>query len=222
MDQESSEKPATHVHIAKGMMYITHEQRDSRKYTLHNSDTSLRQVVIEHPAREGWKLAEGAKPEETSASFLRFRVAVGPGKTENLQIAEFHPEDAEYELDNLDEKQVALFVEQKQVSPALQDIFRRVLDQKNQVSSFESQVNSRQQEVDRITKDQARLRENMKALKGSPEEKALLQRYAHQLDSQEDRLNVLSKEITDLQAKQTDAEDKLNQMVEQVTLDENF
>jgi hypothetical protein len=222
MDEESTEQRATHVRIVKGMMYITHEQRDSRKYTLHNSDTSPRQVVIEHPARDGWKLAEGVEPEETSASFLRFRVGVGPGKAENLKIEEFHPEDTEYELTNLDNEQVTLFIERKEASPALQDVFRRVLDQKNQVSSLQAQMNSRQKEVDGITKDQARLRENMKALKGSAEEKALLQRYAHQLDSQEDRLNVLSKEIADLQAKQTDSEDKLDQIVEQVTLDENL
>ena len=43
-----------------------------------------------------------------------------------------------------------------------------------------------QQDMKSIDKDQGRLRENMKALKGSPEEKALLQRYTKQLDSQED------------------------------------
>jgi hypothetical protein len=56
MNDEASTKPATHVRIAKGVMILTREQRDSRKYALHNSDTEARQVVIEHPAREGWKL----------------------------------------------------------------------------------------------------------------------------------------------------------------------
>ena len=66
------------------------------------------------------------------------------------------------------------------------------------------------------------MRENMKALKGSAEEKALLQRYAHQLDSQEDRLNTLNKEISDLQEKQTQARNQLDQIVQQITLDESF
>jgi hypothetical protein len=188
MDEEGNDKPSTHVRIAKGIMVLTHEQREKRKYTLHNADTTPRQVVIEHPAREGWKLTEGAKPEETSASFLRFRVGVGPGKTENLEFEEYHPEDTQYELSELDDKQVTLITQQKAVTPALQEVFRKVLTQKNLVDSLETQIKQRQQEVDAITKDQARLRENMKALKGSAEEKALLQRYTHQLDSQEDRL----------------------------------
>jgi hypothetical protein len=221
LDEESNQKPATHVRIAKGVMVLTREQRDSRSYTLHNSDTQPRQVVIEHPSREGWKLAEGAKPEETSASYLRFRVAVGPGKTENLKIEEFHPEQTEYELDELNDDQVKLISEQP-LTPAVRDIFRKVLDQKNQVSGIETQVGIRQREVDSISKDQARVRENMKALKGSSEERVLLQRYTKQLDSQEDRLAMLNKEISDLQDKKSKAEDQFDQMLQQVVMDESL
>jgi SMC interacting uncharacterized protein involved in chromosome segregation len=108
------------------------------------------------------------------------------------------------------------------MTPAMQDVFRRVLEQKNQASSLETQIKSRQDEVEAITKDQARLRENMKALKGSAEEKSLLQRYTRQLDSQEDRLNTLTKETSELQAKHTQAEEQLARMVQEITVDESF
>jgi len=222
MEQQFSERPVTHIHIARGLMSVAREQRDSRQYTLHNSDATSRQVVIEHPARENWKLAEGPKPEETSASYLRFRVAVAAGKTEKLDIEEYHPESSEFVLTNVDQKQIALIMQQRQITPAMQDIFRRVLEQKNKVSDIDGQIKSRQRDIDGITKDQARLRENMKALKGSAEEKALLQRYTRQLDSQEDRLNALNKEISDLQEKHTQAQSQLDRMVQEVVLDESF
>jgi hypothetical protein len=221
-DRESSEKPVSHVRIAKGMMVLTREQREILKYTIRNSDTSPRQVVIEHPVREGWKLAEGPKPEETSASFYRFRVSVASAQTAELSVEEYHPQEASYQLTNLNNDQVILLTQQGRISPALQDAFRRILDQKNQVGSLETQLRARQQEMEAITKDQARLRENMKALKGSSEEKALLQRYTRQLDSQEDRLNTLNKEIADLQERHTQAQQQLDQMVQQITLDESF
>jgi hypothetical protein len=222
MEQQSSERPISRIRIVKGLMYLMREQRDSRKYTLHNADTSSRDVVIEHPARDNWKLVEGPKPEETSASYLRFRVAVPAGQTGNLKIEEFHPESSEFILTNLDDKQVAFITQQRQITPAMQEAFRRVLDQKNKVDSLGTQIKARQREIETITKDQARLRENMKALKGSAEEKALLQRYTRQLDSQEDRLNALTKEISDLQEKQAQARNQLDQIVQQITLDENF
>jgi hypothetical protein len=119
MEEQSSEKPVTRIHIVKGLMYLTREQRDSRKYTLHNADAAPRQVVIEHPARENWKLVEGPRPEETSASYLRFRVSVPAGQTQNLQIDEYHPESSEFALTNLDEKQVAFITQQRQITPAM-------------------------------------------------------------------------------------------------------
>jgi len=222
MEQESSERPFTRIHIAKGLMSLTQEMRESRNYTLHNADMTSRDVVIEHPARENWKLADGPKPEETSASYLRFRVAVPAGQTSNLKIEEYHPESSELQLTNLDQNQVEFISQQRQISPAMQDVFRRILDQKNKVNAFGIEIRDRQREIETINKDQARLRENMKALKGSPEEKALLQRYTRQLDSQEERLGVLNKEISELNGKQSDAAEQLDQMVQQITLDQDF
>ncbi len=221
-EEQSSQKPVSHVRIAKGLMILTREQRDTIKYRVHNADTEPRQVVIEHPAREGWKLAEGPKPEESSSSFHRFRVDVRPGETAELKVEEFHPEEASYQLTNLNDEQVVLFTQQGSITPAMQEAFRRVLEQKNQVNTLQAGISSRQQEVEAITKDQSRVRENMKALKGSPEEKALLQRYARQLDSQEDRLSTLTKEIADLQDKHRQAQQLLDQTVQQITLDQDL
>jgi len=50
----------------------------------------------------------------------------------------------------------------------------------------------------------------------------LLQRYTKQRDSQEDRLTTLNKEISDLQQKQAQEQQKLEEMVQQITLDESF
>src|SRR5207244_8171657 len=75
------DQPVSRVGISKGVLFITREQRSKVTYSVHNADTMQRQVVIEHPVRDGWKLADGNKPEETSASHYRFRVAVEPAKT---------------------------------------------------------------------------------------------------------------------------------------------
>jgi hypothetical protein len=74
--------------------------------------------------------------------------------------------------------------------------------------------------MESIDKDQSRLRENMKALKGSPEEKVLLQRYTKQLDSQEDRLAALGKEVTGLRAKPGPLQSELETMVMNLSVDE--
>lgn len=76
--------------------------------------------------------------------------------------------------------------------------------------------------METIGSDQARVRENMKALKGSAEEKALLQRYAQQLNQQEDRLATLRKELADLRSQRDRLGAELDRMVGEVTLDEGM
>src|SRR5579862_8291519 len=221
--QEDGEKPVSHLRIAKGVMVLTHEQNDTHEYIVRNADKSPRQIVIEHPARDGWKLVDGApKPEETTASFLRFRLNVAPGATEHLTVTECHPDEAQFEIDDFDDKKLALLVESKSLTPDALQAIRKVLDQKNVVDHFGSEIGSRQHEVDAIGKDQARVRENMKALKGSSEERALLQRYARQLDQQEDRLNTLQEEIADLNDKKDKADEDLDQVIQGIVMDENL
>ena len=62
-------------------------------------------------------------------------------------------------------------------------------------------------------------RDNLQALKGASEEKALAQRYVKELDEQETRLATLKKEILDLQAKRKEAQQNLDDTVEKFTFD---
>ena len=80
-------------------------------------------------------------------------------------------------------------------------------------------MEDRQKDIERIVDDQARLRENMKALRGSAEEKALLQRYTKQLDDQETQLATLRKKITDTEAQRDAENDKLEKMIDELNLE---
>jgi hypothetical protein len=212
----------SHIRVAQGVIFITREQRSKTKYTIRNADTAARQVVIEHPVRAGWKLVEGSKPEETTASYYRFRVAVDPSKTGDLTVEEFTPQTTTAQLTDLSDGQIDALRVENRMTPELQKAFRQVIDQKNVVAGLQAQIESRQQELNAINRDQARIRENMKALKGTAEEKALLQRYTGQLNSQEDRLTALNKEIADLQKRQMVEQQRLDATVQQVALDESF
>jgi hypothetical protein len=59
----------------------------------------------------------------------------------------------------------------------------------------------------------------MKALKGSAEEKALVQRYARQLDDEENRLEALRRESAQLEQKLAAAQATLNRMIEELSFD---
>lgn len=219
---ESRLEPATKVRVYKGVMWVTREERATREYVVHNSDTTAREVVIEHPARQGWKLVDGLKPEETTASFYRFVVKVEPNATAKLQVKEFRPDTSTVALSTLTPDQVTYFSTQRTITPELEQTMRRILQKKTEIGSLENDLRAREQEIDSISSDQGRVRENMKALKGTPEEKALLQRYTRQLDSQEDRLNALRNEISSLKNKRAAAGAELDHMIQEVNFEQGY
>jgi hypothetical protein len=222
VDDESSAKPYSRVVIAKGVMTLTLQAHKTKTYTISNADSAPRDVIIEHPARLDWELGVGVKPEETAVSFYRFRVKVEPRASGKLVVVEYQPQTMEVKLTNLSSDFIAVLTEQKRLTPEMEQAIKRVLDQKGVIAGFDEQIKSRQQEVASITADQGRIRENMKALKGTPEEKALLQRYTGQLNEQEDRLAALRSQTADLTAKRQQAADQLDKILAEISLDQSF
>ena len=59
----------------------------------------------------------------------------------------------------------------------------------------------------------------MKALKGSGEEKALVERYARQLNQQEDQVDSLHQQVSELQQKREQAQKALDEMLQGLSLE---
>ena len=218
--EEDESRPITHIKIARGVLIQTREQAEHKTYTLRNTDSEPREVIIEHPVREGWKLAKDLKPEETTASFYRFRVKVQPNQTATLKIDEFEPIESTLALANVTDDQVKLFFSQKTIKPEVEQALRKIIGQKDEIAGFDREIQSRQTQVNNINQDQQRLRENMKALKGSAEEKALLQRYTHELNEQEDKLQSVRAETSKLELRRAESRQQLDRMLQELSLDE--
>lgn len=96
---------------------------------------------------------------------------------------------------------------------------RQIQSQKAEVARLGNELAARQSEIDAISRDQDRVRENMKSLKGSAEEKQLLQRYVKQLDDQENRLEVLRRDNQKLIDDRQKAQAELNRLIEALASD---
>ncbi|MGA2483632.1 MAG: carboxypeptidase regulatory-like domain-containing protein [Candidatus Acidiferrales bacterium] len=217
---ESKQQHVLRVKIVHGMMTQTREEREQNVYIARNEDTKPRMLVIEHPARSGWKLdAEAPAPEEQTADLYRFRVNVAPKHTERLTVQESQTLETQVVVTNLNDDQIAFFSKEKSINAEVEQALRKIVAQKNVLAKLQAQINARGQDVNRIVQDQGRLRENMKALKGTPEEKALTQRYTQELDRQETDLANLRKEIQGLEAQRDKEKEKLDTMVEELALD---
>lgn len=217
---EGEPQRVTRVRIVRGAMIQTSESRQDTSYIIRNDDTTPRTVLIEHPLRAGWTLSEsGPKPEETTSTSYRFRETIEPKATSKFTVRESSPLDARFQLTNLTDDQITVFLQQKSINPEIEAAFHKIVAQKDKVASLDAEIARREAETTKIYDDQQRLRENLKALKGSAEERALTQRYTQQLSDQETRLETLQRESADFQAKRDQAQSELDDVIENLSLD---
>jgi hypothetical protein len=215
----TEQQRVTRVTVTRGMLTQRSEIREKKTYTFRNEDSAPRAVIVEHPVRAGYELRGDARPVETTAGWMRFRVQVEPKQTATLVVEEARPLDSSFAVTNLDAARLEVFVREKSIDQPLEEALRKVLAQKSAIAALQEQSSARDAEKSKIYDDQQRLRENMKALKGSAEEKLLLQRYTQQLNQQEDRLEALKKDAAQLDTQLEQAKDALARTIEELAFD---
>jgi hypothetical protein len=103
--------------------------------------------------------------------------------------------------------------------PALRTALAPLIAVRAVLAGLNADLNNRAVETKLIEEDQMRVRENMKALRGSSQEQQLLKRYAAQLAQQEDRVEVLRKETDDFERRRRDAQTELARLVDSLATD---
>jgi len=183
-----------------GVITTETEERVTTTYRARNENATPTTLIIEHRMQPGWKLAERQTPAESTVNAQRFRVVLPPAQETVHEVREVRQGAATISVGNVDQLLIAGFVKSGIPAAALERALKPILDKKAELSAVERRFQELQSEHNAIGRDQQRLRENMKALRGSDEEKQLLQRYTRQLDQQETRLETLQKEMAGVTA----------------------
>ena len=203
----------TKVRFSRGVVTQDTEQRNRTTYVIRNEDTEPRVVILEHPVRPGWTLANGVKPDETTAQWLRFRVPVGAKTTVNFAVDESQTSPSQFSVNNLTDDEIGVFVKGELITPELEAQLRAIQAQKVEVARIADERNTREAQLSGITADQDRVRGNMQALKGSREERLLLEKYVKQLEDQETQIATRRKELETLDADRMKAQAALDAMI---------
>jgi hypothetical protein len=219
-ERTSEPQHVTRVIVNKGTMWQTTETFQDTQYIIRNDDTTPRTMLIERPRIAGWKLADKTQtPDETTADVYRFRESVEPKSTFSFSVRETMPTQNTFAISNISDDQILIFQRQNSLNPALTDALHKIIEQKSKIAALDSQIEALDTEKSSIYDDQQRLRENLKALKGSTEERALNQRYSTQLNDQENRLADIDKQSKSLTAQRDSLQSDLDKMINDLTFD---
>jgi hypothetical protein len=185
----------TRIVARDGVLTSSREDRVTWKYTARNEDASARTLIVEHPLRQGWTMASEPAAAELSPNAARYRVTLPPKQEAALTLTERHAGDSTYRLADLDDSTIAILVGAGVNEGALRRVLQPLTDKRTEIAALDRRIADINRQIADIERDQQRVRENMKALRGTDEEKALTQRYTRQLGEQEDRLGSLRADL---------------------------
>lgn len=211
-----------HVTVHDGFLTERVEELRHRTYIVHNAAPDARTVIVEHPIESGWKLTSETKPVETSASWDRFNISAQPGATVRLEVAEARILGTRYQLTAIGDDQLRIILTGGDSRAAVEQALAPVLAARAKVQDLETQIEAKQQDIDRITDDSKRLHDNIQGLKDSVEERDLARRYAGEMNSDEDQLQSLRKDRADLEQRRTTARKALDEAIRNLNLDEDI
>jgi hypothetical protein len=210
---EASPIRVRRVRAHDGILIQETEDRASWTYQARSEESAPVTLVVEHPLRPGWTLAPGQTPAETTISAARFRVTLDPRKEASLVVREVHADETRVSLLDMNEAWLTQMASSGVSGAELERALAPVLEKKKALATLEERMGALVNEQQTIDQDQARVRENMKALRGSAEERPLLQRYTRQLDAQETRLDALKDEVSKLRLASDTARQELSRTV---------
>lgn len=212
--------PTFLVRVVNGVFQAHYHQTTEKTYVLTNQTDKPRVVFVEHPLRDGWVLSDDTpKPDGKSARYYRFRVPLAAHQKVELAITERRALMDSYALLNFTRQDLELFVSRNYIDANTRGVLERIIDIKSRMAAAGARIEAIDQEVVEIGTDQQRLRDNIKALTATAEARQLIARYVAKADTQETRLEQLTK---DKQAQQVEAsrlQSELEGLVRSVAID---
>jgi hypothetical protein len=222
VDYRNDSRRVILIAVSKGVLRATSAEIAEVEYLVHNAAPDARMVIVEQPRRAGWDLDSDPKPDETTPTAYRFRVATASKETVRLHIGERHTFEQHFRLVDSTDQQLTVFLQNAKAGPAVMQELEPLFAAKRAVAALDGQIGDKQNAINQLVEDQKRVRDNLGALKGGTEERALAKRYTAELNTQEDTLATLRRDLTTLQQQRQTAEAELNNRIESLTLDEKI
>ena len=185
--------------IVKGVLEITNKQVFTQEYLNENKSDKDKTLLIEHPVRQGWKLVEPAKADETTEAVYRFKGKVPAGKQSKLAVKQEVITGQQIAILPCDISQLEFYARTGEIPKTVRDALARAVALKYGLVDTQRQIDQRQQRVNQTSQEQSRIRENMKTVAANSE---YYTRLLKKLDEQETQIEKLQGEILTLQQKQ--------------------
>ena len=201
--------------IVKGMLVVERKNVASQEYATDNTTGKDKQLVIEHPIRSGWKLVGTLRPAETTPTLYRFNGTAVANKVTTLTVREEIVTSETIAMLPADVGSLIYYSRTGEIARDVRDALAKAIRLKQAVLDFERQINARSQQINEITAEQTRIRENMKTVSSGSQ---YYNRLLAKLNEQESSIESLQKERIALSASRDAARKELEDYLGTLTV----
>ncbi len=198
IDPRSDRQDVHQVQIKQGNLYLYHYELAFKTYVIVNKNDRDLDLFMEHRFRPGWELTDTAEPVERTEHFYRFRLTVPAKKTTPFTVTESIERKSSWLLRNTSRDTLKLWMDKKYIDKKTQRALESVVTLTEQLVQLQRDIESRERDIKAIFQNQERLRQNLKALGNTADEKSLRERYLNSLAKEEDKLTEYQEDILSL------------------------
>ncbi len=184
--------------IVRGVLTVTNKLASAKEYSFENKGDHDKTIVIEHPSRSGWKLVDTPKPVEETSALYRFEQEVGAGKTERFTVKEESNQAQQVTLVSAPADTVVFFSQRGEISKEVRDALAKAVALKQAAVETQQGINDHDGQVNTLSEDQKRIRENLKSVDRTT---SYASRLLKKLDDQESQIDKLRNETESLRTK---------------------
>ena len=212
---DSSRDLVREIHSHRGVLTMRSALQETKTYTIRNVDQRPKTLLIEHAQRPGYKLLN-MKAAETTTNAYRFEVKLAAGATEKFSVNEERVYDQTVAVSNMTPDTLVTIVQNKVLSDAARRALQQIAGEKGKIADNDQQIASAQSEINEVTADEQRTRQNIESLNNVSGQQDQVQKYARQLAAQETQLATLRDRVGQLRKQKAALESNLNSMIEKL------
>ena len=213
---DSTRDSIRQVTARRGVVTTKYALKETKTYTVRNIDAKAKTLVIEHPLRDGYKLLQPAKAPETTPNAYRFEIKLDPSQTQQFAVAEERVFDETTMISSFTPDMLLSFVAGRSLSPAAKLQIEQIARKKQQIADADAQARSLEQELNELSNDQNRLRENIRSLNSVTGQQEQVQNYSRQLATQEAKLAALRDQLQQARRTKQASDRELAAMIEKL------
>jgi len=204
------------IHASRGLLTTRLAAEETRTYTARNLDQKAKTLVLEHPLRPGYTLLN-QKPTEKTAGAYRFEIDLAAGATREFAVSEERVFEQSYGVTGLTPDAVMEYVRNRELSDAARRQLQQIAGQKRQVAENAAALADAEAQVNSLTGDETRIRQNINSLNSVSGQQQQVQNYARQLDDHERQLAALRDKQAELRKQKTALEAALAAAIDALT-----